>query len=437
MGKSDEAVLLHGGYKSYKIRWFHLLLFILLTVANAITWITFSPISDKVQDFYDLDSNIYVNLLSISFMIVYIPLTFPASWAIDQIGLRFGLLTGAFFTFIGAWVRVCGEWSFYPIYVGQILAAIGQPFILNAPPSLALSWFPENQRTVATTIASVANPVGVGIGFLLPPAFVTWPNDIPFMLFIQACIVSALVVPFVLFFRSEPKTPPSAGASRDYNAETDAFWPSLKLIASNWNFYFLFLVTGFGLGSFNTLATVINELIEPYGYSNTESGVLGALVIVLGLVGSAILGVFVDFTHWYKWTIFASLVGATGSAVMMTLFLRKHFFYELCVAAACLGATATPVLPLSLELGVETTYPAGEASVTGLLVTSGQIVGIAESFLLGWLAENDNGFIAGWIVVGCMSVAAVCMFIFRGKLRRMEFEKKQEEEGKIQAEDTA
>jgi hypothetical protein len=114
--------------------------------------------------------------------------------------LRFGLLAGALGNAIGAVLRIggFGKATFFLVAIGQtvagmlkpttttsttnhqmvelivrsMLAAIAQPFILNAPPLVAANWFPENQRTIATTIASVANPVGVAIGFVLPPAVV-------------------------------------------------------------------------------------------------------------------------------------------------------------------------------------------------------------------------------------------------------------------------
>ena len=50
--------------------------------------------------------------------------------------------------------------NFYLVWIGQFIGATVQPFILNAPPMLAANWFPTEQRTLATTICSVANPVG-------------------------------------------------------------------------------------------------------------------------------------------------------------------------------------------------------------------------------------------------------------------------------------
>ena len=58
--------------------------------------------------------------------------------------------------------------EFWVVWVGQAVGAIVQPFILNAPPMLAANWFPTEQRTLATTICSVSNPIGK---FYLPAEF--------------------------------------------------------------------------------------------------------------------------------------------------------------------------------------------------------------------------------------------------------------------------
>ena len=108
-------------------------LFCLLSVANAITWITFSPIAVESQEHFD-QSSFMINLFSVVFMIAYIPIVFPAAYALDIRGVRFGLSIGAVLTTAGAWVRYAGSDNYYITFAGQTLAAIAQPFILNAAP---------------------------------------------------------------------------------------------------------------------------------------------------------------------------------------------------------------------------------------------------------------------------------------------------------------
>lgn len=46
-----------------------------------------------------------------------------------------------------------------------------------------------------------------------------------------------------------------------------------------------------------------------------------------------------------------------------------------------MGATLTPLIPLSFDFGCEIVFPVGEAQVTGILMTGGQIVGIISVFI--------------------------------------------------------
>ena len=51
-------------------------------------------------------------------------------------------------------------------YVGQIIACIFQPVLLNSPGKIAANWFREDIRTVICTICCSAIILGALIGFL-------------------------------------------------------------------------------------------------------------------------------------------------------------------------------------------------------------------------------------------------------------------------------
>ena len=42
----------------------------------------------------------------------------------------------------------------------------------------------------------------------------------------------------------------------------------------------------FGLGSFNTLSTLIEQLTSPYGFTQKDASNFGALVVFSGLLGA-------------------------------------------------------------------------------------------------------------------------------------------------------
>jgi hypothetical protein len=73
-------------FKVYGYRWVVLLAFMFAIVANQALWITFAPITGTAADFYGV-SDLSIGLLSMSFMIVYIVVSIPASWTIDTYGI--------------------------------------------------------------------------------------------------------------------------------------------------------------------------------------------------------------------------------------------------------------------------------------------------------------------------------------------------------------
>ena len=96
-------------------------------------------------------------------MILYIPMVFPSGWVLDggvKGGLRTGLWIGGGGTALSALIRAIPTSYFIIPFIGQVIGALVQPFILNAPPVLAANWFPAHQRTIATTLCSLANPIG-------------------------------------------------------------------------------------------------------------------------------------------------------------------------------------------------------------------------------------------------------------------------------------
>ena len=61
--------------------------------------------------------------------------------------------------FVGAKLSVHNG-RYAVVLLGQVLGALAQPFFTNMPANIAGTWFPMSQREIATTIASIFNPLG-------------------------------------------------------------------------------------------------------------------------------------------------------------------------------------------------------------------------------------------------------------------------------------
>lgn len=76
---------------------------------------------------------------------------------------------------------------------------------------------------IATTIATIANPLGVAVGFLIPSLFVENDDKDPLnrsraqdnilnSLICQAALGTVVAILIVIYFKEKPPTPPSPSA---------------------------------------------------------------------------------------------------------------------------------------------------------------------------------------------------------------------------------
>eukprot|EP01035_Chromulina_nebulosa_P036716 gene36716-49496_t len=69
---------------------------------------------------------------------------------------------------------------------------------------------------------------------------------------------------------------------------------------NNRNYIVLFIAFSIGVGFFNSLLTLLNQIVAPHGYSNDDAGTFGAVFIALGLVGAGIVGYLMKQTKAYR-----------------------------------------------------------------------------------------------------------------------------------------
>ena len=130
------------GYKEYPYRYVIVAIFSILSFCNGMCWVTVSPISVSIARAYDVPDGI-VSIIPMCYMATYVFINFPSNWVLDVRGIKKGIVIGAIFTAIGSGFRCLISTHFAFVIVGQILCAIGQPFILNAPTKIAIRWFKQ------------------------------------------------------------------------------------------------------------------------------------------------------------------------------------------------------------------------------------------------------------------------------------------------------
>ncbi len=360
------------GFKVYGYRWVVLLAFMAIVAVNQLLWITFAAVTTDAMKFYGV-SDLSIGLLSLSFMVVYIFASFPASWVIDTYGLRVGIGIGAVLTGVFGLVRGLVSANYTWVLVAQIAIAIGQPFILNAVTTIAARWFPMEERATASGIGSLAIYLGILVGLAVTP-YLTIRSGFSGMLMIYGIASALAMIAFFVFARERPPSPPCPPEQEARSLVLDGL---SKMIRQR-DFIFLLIIFFVGLGAFNAITTWIEQIISPRGFSATQAGNAGGLMIFGGIVGAVILPLLSDR---YRKRVPFLLVAVLGAAVGLAGLTYVTSNLLLLIFSFIFGFFLLSAGPIGFQYAAEITYPAPEGTSNGMVILMGQISGII--FILG------------------------------------------------------
>ncbi|MFX1340029.1 MAG: MFS transporter [Promethearchaeota archaeon] len=351
----------------YRYRWIVLLLFFFTNVVSNMLWTTYAPVTSHAMEFYGVDE-FYIILISLMFLIIYIPVTFLASWLIDKYDFKVGAGIGALLMGVFGFLRFIADNNYVLALLFSVGIAIAQPFLLNTITKLSANWFPDKERTTATGISLIATSIGIALGMIVTPILVLGIN-FRSMLFIYGTLALTSSSLFLLFAKSKPPTPPMS------NLTTDRvfMFEGLKMLFSNRNFMILAIIFFLSMGVFNMIMTYIELIVIPRGHDSIFAGILGMLIILGGIVGTILMSVLSDFLNKRKIIMISSLSIASVSLLIFSLtsdeilLLISGFFFGF----GLMGAG-----PLALEYAVDATKPVPEASSNGILMMVGSLGGI-------------------------------------------------------------
>ncbi|MFQ5811860.1 MAG: MFS transporter [Anaerolineae bacterium] len=377
-------------YKVYGYRWVVLLAFMFAVVVNQLLWITFAPITSSAARYYGV-SDLSIGLLSMSFMIVYIVISIPASWVIDTYGIRVAVGIGAALTGVFGLLRGLWATDYTLVLIAQIGIAIGQPFILNAITKVAARWFPIQERATASGLGSLAMYLGIVVGLALTP-YLTIRSDIGSMLVIYGIVSVIAAVVFFGLARERPPTPPCPPDQEERSLVLDG----LKQTLRQRDFVLLMLIFFVGLGIFNGVTTWIENIVRPRGFSITQAGIIGGVMIVGGIIGAVVMPSLSDRYRRRTPFMILALAGATLGLIGTTY---AASYWLLLASAFVLGFFLLSAGPIGFQYGAEVAYPAPEGTSNGLLLLVGQISGIVFIFGMDSFKSPETGSMTSPLVV--------------------------------------
>ncbi|KAJ5935368.1 MFS-type transporter [Penicillium verhagenii] len=376
-------------YKVYKRRFWGLAQLVLLNIVVSWDWLTFSSISSTAAEYFRVSESA-INWLSTGYLFAFCIASPFVIWVLNKGGPKHAIVITSTLLLIGNWLRYAGTRADGGIFglamFGQILIGLAQPFCLCAPTRYSDLWFTDKGRTSATAIASLANPLGAALGQLIDSEWVTKPSDIPNMVLYISVISTVAALPS-FFLPAAPPTPPSASSA----IPRTPLIPAIRQLLSTVEFWLILVPFSVYVGFFNSVSSLLNQILEPYGFSEDDAGIAGAILIFVGLLVAAVVSPLTDrFKHYlgsirilvpiivlsYIGLIFApsSTAGIAPSYVVMAL----------------MGASSFSLLPVVLEFLVEITYPFSPEIGSTICWTGGQLLGACFILIQDALKASEN-----------------------------------------------
>lgn len=426
-------------YGEVGYRWFVMIAYCLCVFANGFQWVTFSAIAADFGREYDQPSW-RVNMFSLVYMIIYPFVCIPQGWLVDDYSTRLGIIIASACTLVGAGLKLFvnkdGK-SLALCFVGQCLAGLFQPALLNSPGKIAANWFRQNIRTVICTICCLADTVGIFVGFLWNLAFIhegstgqKYKDEVWNYMLSEFILNVVFCIPAFFICKDKPEIPPSPSQATD-ETKKPGLVESLKMLFTNKRFDYLLISTLFVVGYYDVMGTIIDYLYEMYFITGQESSIIYAVSSVVGMVSSLIISWLLD--KYKKFKLFMILMCVVGTVfqalftLLLELSLPEHNlhlnqFAIALVMYSLVNAIVVPFYTAGMNYACEITYPVGESINGGIMMTMSQLSGIGGTFLCDHFINNykEKRWISNVILLGFFVIACIFVFLFDEKLDRNE-----------------
>jgi len=372
-------------------------MFINLTIQ--VLWISYAPITGVAGAFYGV-SDLCIGLLAMIFMIAYVPLSIPVSWLIDSYGFRLAVSAGAILMGVFGIVRGLAGDNYGLVLISTIGVAVAQPFLLNAWTTVPAKWFAVEARATAVGLVTLSSLLGTGLGMVLTPLLIE-QMPIPAVQLLYGIVAAASAVLFVVLARETPPTSPDRAGLEVRALMLDGLKHTFTVRA----FWFYLAVSFIGFGIFNGLTTWVENIIRPRGFTPTDAGTVGALLLVGGLVGAVVIPSLSDKQHKRQRYLMLGIVLAIPGLIGLTYATAP---WLLMASAFALGFFLISTSPVGMQYAAEITYPTPEGTSNGLIQLFGQ-ASVVFVYIMEALKRPDGSFTPSLLLA--MGLLGVCVLL--------------------------
>ncbi|MCE4606122.1 MAG: MFS transporter [Desulfurococcales archaeon] len=348
-GKIGRAVALAG--------------FPILVFASQVVWVSYSPVTTKVAADLGVSKDA-VGLLVMLFPIFYLIMAYPAGRLLDT-WFKGSLITASIL-FIGTGIaRILAPENYAAIFVGQVLGAIAQPFVVNGITPYASAYFEEKRRPLAVSMGSAAMYAGMIIAMAIG-AFVYGEWGVWGLSLYSAIIVLVGGV-WTVWMVSE------ADIIGTIEVEHLPTLESLKTIIKRREVWIFAGIIGIGLAIIDILMTWIEPALSTVGLEKI-AGTATALMVVAGVLGaSALPSIAAKYNIRRKLLIIASFTGMLAYGILASMISIILVYVMLAVSGFMLMAG----LPVIFEWIEKTTPFTQQGETIGVIMITGHIIAVS------------------------------------------------------------
>lgn len=387
-------------YRVYGYRWVVLGSFMFVNLMIQMLWISYAPITSLASEYYGV-SDLAIGVLSMTFMIAFIPLAMPAAWVTDARGFRPAIGLGVILMAVFGIARGLAGTDYTLVLLSTIGLAAAQPFLMVTWTKVPANWFAPRERATAVGLLTLASMSGIAVGMAVTPILAD-AMPIARVQLVYGALAVVAAIAFLALARERPATPPCPAEMQERALMLDGLKHALSLRP----FWLLLAVAFIVMSAFNGVTTWVEQIIEPRGFSPTDAGTMGALMLVAGIIGAVVLSALSDRrgkrVRYAVVALLATVPGMLGVAFISSTLLLYAF-------AVVLGFFLVAAFPILTQYAAEATHPTPEGTSNGLIQLAGQ-VSVVSVYIMEALRTSDGSFtISLLLLAALLGVCAVAV----------------------------
>lgn len=170
--------------------------------------------------------------------------------------------------------------------------------------------------------------------------------------------------------------------------------------------FILYLIVWFvGMGAFNGITTWIEAIVRPRGFTPTEAGTLGALMLVGGLFGAVILPAVSDKTQRRQQYLLLGFSLAIPGVLGLAF---AGQFWLLLLSSIAFGFFLVGASPVGFQYATEVTHPTPEGTSNGLIQLCGQ-ASVLVVFIMEIVSGDGGSFTTSLLVTVGFMIGSVLL----------------------------